>query len=154
MNDKGFSLIELLVVIAILGILAIIAIPNYFEYKHATRARMARVQINEIEKAFIACYREREFSPYKESGNWVKPSDCLDDTIQGALETSPEIKVSFKKDSGNSKGCWSVKMEGSSDDKRGVQCIDFKLSERGKKNKHKEDDGTATGLCSATGVCQ
>lgn len=44
MNKKGFTLIELMVVIVIIGVLATIAIPNYMDMKN--RAKDASVQAN------------------------------------------------------------------------------------------------------------
>ena len=36
-NKKGFTLIELMIVIVIIGILALIAIPNFVKYKNKTQ---------------------------------------------------------------------------------------------------------------------
>ena len=47
-NQKGFTLIELMIVVAIIGILAAIAIPNFLRYQAQSRQAEARTNLGGI----------------------------------------------------------------------------------------------------------
>ena len=50
-NNKGFTLIELMIVIAIIGILAAIAIPNFIAYRNKAFCSAAESDANNIAAA-------------------------------------------------------------------------------------------------------
>ncbi|MBR5272702.1 MAG: prepilin-type N-terminal cleavage/methylation domain-containing protein [Clostridia bacterium] len=47
-NKKGFTLIELMVVVAIVAVLAAIAIPSYISYKRQSQKEVARTSVSAI----------------------------------------------------------------------------------------------------------
>ncbi|MCG8532082.1 MAG: prepilin-type N-terminal cleavage/methylation domain-containing protein, partial [Desulfovibrionales bacterium] len=57
---KGFTLIELMIVVAIIGILAAIAIPNFLNYQCKARQSEAKTALGAIRTAEEAYYAETE----------------------------------------------------------------------------------------------
>src|SRR5436309_7451317 len=55
-GDRGFTLIELMIVVAIIGILAAIAIPNFMSYQAKARQSEAKVGLGGIFTAATAYY--------------------------------------------------------------------------------------------------
>jgi type IV pilus assembly protein PilA len=58
-SKKGFTLIELMIVVAIIGILAAIAIPNFLTYQLKSRQSEAKVNLGAIKTSLIAFQAER-----------------------------------------------------------------------------------------------
>ncbi len=59
-KDKGFTLIELMIVVAIIGILAAIAIPNFMNYQCKAKQSEAKSNLGNIRTAEEAYYAEKD----------------------------------------------------------------------------------------------
>jgi len=78
---KGFTLVEILIVVVIIGILATVAIPTYFKYVERGYASDAKVQIkNILQNAEL--YRQ-------ETGQW--PTDVETMMADGFIELKRSI---------------------------------------------------------------
>ena len=60
-NSKGFTLIELMIVVAIIGILAAIAIPNFLRYQLKSKTAEAKTNIGAIKTSQEAFRAERDY---------------------------------------------------------------------------------------------
>lgn len=58
-NQKGFTLIEILIVVVIVAILAAISVPIYVEYVKSARASDAKTSINAIWQAAQVFYQDK-----------------------------------------------------------------------------------------------
>lgn len=58
-DEKGFTLIELMIVVAIIGILAAVAIPNFLKYQAKSKQSEARVLLSGIYTSEVAYFAEQ-----------------------------------------------------------------------------------------------
>ncbi len=67
MKQKGFTLIELMIVVAIIGILAAIAMPQYNKYVARTQVAEAFVLLGSVKQALTLYYQENGAFPTQSS---------------------------------------------------------------------------------------
>jgi type IV pilus assembly protein PilE len=94
-DERGFTLVELTIVLLILGILMTIALPSYLSFKDRANKTAAKQSLSDLQKAAIA-YRADNFP---NSGNDPDPGTSTSDTgFQGlslnALATHYNASIS------------------------------------------------------------
>ncbi|MGC2423075.1 MAG: prepilin-type N-terminal cleavage/methylation domain-containing protein [Nitrospirota bacterium] len=81
---KGFTLIELMIVVAIIGIMAAIAIPNYMKYEARSKQGEAKVNLGALGTSAEAYHAENNtYKPVDASGADIAPIDDRGDNALG-----------------------------------------------------------------------
>jgi type IV pilus assembly protein PilA len=74
-NRKGFTLVELMIVVAIIGILAAIAIPNFLQFRMKAKTSEAKSNLGAIRTTEVAYFAEWNFYVANQGQN---PAGTLD----------------------------------------------------------------------------
>ena len=102
MKNKGFSLLELLIVLAIIGLIASVAVPKYLNSMNKARWETSRMQLKRIAEAFDQFNLDRGY--YPEFASWdeiATPTNIL--IKEGYVDTISLMDKFGQKYDGSSK---------------------------------------------------
>ena len=107
-NRKGFTLVELMIVVAIIGILASIAIPNFVSMQYKTKRSEIPSNLKAIKTAQIAY--ESDFDTYVTCAAY--PSSPTKTTQQWDVAASAGFKTIGWRPDGDVRGSYAVTLAG------------------------------------------
>ena len=113
-QTKGFSLIELLIVIGIMGVLAAVAIPAYQSYQSRAVRSTLQGTIGQIQRTFPACLAVNTFAVCTATP-----------TINGTLSAQEGTTIAGTKTA--QKACWMVELKA----QRVQGCIQYENNNTG-----------------------
>ena len=87
-NEKGFTLIEMLIVVVIVAILAAISVPIYVEYVKTARASDAKTTINAIWQAAQVYYQDK--------GEWPATVEDLENEKYLEMARATKLQWTFQ----------------------------------------------------------
>ena len=96
MNNKGFSLVELIVVIAIMGVLMVILAPQYLRYVEKSRLQKDNTSISELaENIKIALAEDDVYQQVKNAGSGAVKVEVKSTgyTVSGSTQLEKELKL-------------------------------------------------------------